>query len=339
MLEETIKKYFIVIVICCFLYIVSDALTPFITGLLSAYLFYPLERYLTKYTSKPLISSLVIVLGLIGAISFFIWFFFQFIYGEFLDVLSKMPPATEALFNFLGIKLDFTVNNAFDDLNKYFSFEDIISKLISYFFILLYKVLKGNFSLFFDAFSFCYITPVSTIVFLANMHKFDKIFSPILPEQLYNQIVKIILSMNIAIQKYLYAQLVISVLQTIFYYILLNAVHMSRINFLLSIVFVSSFIPSFGSLCGMLAFILVAFIENSPLTHGFVVFSLGYIYENNGLIPYFIGHNLYVSSFIIWCSVILGGKLLGVIGLFFGIPIGAVIYELYSQKVAAKNDV
>ncbi len=169
------------------------------------------------------------------------------------------------------------------------------------------------------------------------MHKMDKIFQPALPSSLYNQIYKLVIFMNYALRKYLYSQLVVSILQIIFYYIMLNAIQISRIKFLIFIVFVTSFIPSFGSLCGLLSFILVAFIENTPLTHGLVVFSIGYIYENNGLIPQFIGNSLGVSSFIIWCSVILGGKLLGIIGLFFGIPIGAVIYQLYLQRIDSNH--
>lgn len=329
---DNVKKYFLIIVVLIVFYLSSGALAPFITGLLLAYLLYPLERKLTKYTESPLLSSVIIVLLFSIFFGFLIWFFLYFVRGEFIDILTKMPPATAKLFEFLNIKMDVVTSNAFEDLNKNFSFHDVFSKIISYFFILLYKILKGNFSFLLEMFSFFYITPVSTIIFLANLHKSDYIFKPLIPPEIYKEIKGFVITMNHLMKRYLLSQFVVSVLQIIFYYIMLSAIAVNRLYFILFIIFVSSFIPSFGSMLGILTFVLVSFIENVPFTNGIIVFILGYLYENNCLIPFFIGRNLGVSVFVIWCAVLLGGKLLGLVGLFFGIPIAAVISQVYLQR-------
>lgn len=328
--------YVIGIIIFFCIYLTWGVLQPFISGFLLAYLLYPFHKILTKYTSSQIISAIILVTIVISIIIFIALFFFQFVYNEFLDILSHMPPSTNKLFEFLGIRNNIPTNSVFEDLNK-FSFQNILSKIVSYFFLLLYKVLRGNFSVFLEVFSFVYITPISTIFFLIKMRRLETIFIPILPANIYVQVRRFVDIMNNIMYKFLYAQFLVVSYQIIFYYIMLHNIHIVRINFFLFIVGLASCIPSFGSLSGLLSFVIVSFIENTPLYEGCFVFIIGFLYENYGLIPYFIGNNLSISDFFIWCCVIIGGKLLGAIGFIFAIPLGTVIREFYLKYYNSKK--
>ena len=99
----------------------------------------------------------------------------------------------------------------------------------------------------------------------------------------------------------------------------------------------TNFNPSFGSLIGLLAFAIVSFIENTLAINGLIIFILGYFYENNVLIPHLIGETLGISSSFIWCCVTIGGKILGLIGFIFSIPLGAVFYQIYLQQKNKKK--
>jgi predicted PurR-regulated permease PerM len=332
--------YFIAITVFMTLYLTWNILQPFISGFLLAYLLYPIHKFLNKYTESRVISAFFIMVIVVFIVAFIGVCFFQFVYTEFIDILSKMPQKTHKLFEFLGFKYEINVgiNSVFSDMKK-FSFESIFSKIMSYFFLLLYKVLKGNFNIFLEVFSFVYITPISTIFFLTNMHNIEEAAKPLIPSHLFSPIKKFIYSINIITNKFLYSQFLVVVYQIIFYFILLKNIQIPRIEFFLFIVSVGSLIPSFGSVCGLFSFIIVSFIEDSILYEGLFVFILGFIYENYYLIPHFIGGTLGMSSFFIWCSVIICGKLLGVIGFVLAIPLGAVINEFYNQaKIKKENE-
>jgi len=329
--KNIILTYLVSLVIFFCVYATWDVLQPFIIGFLLAYLLFPLEVILRKYTGHKIISIFFVLSVFLIVMVTLGLFFFQFIYNEFLDILSGMPPDTEKLLEFLGLKTNKGLNSIFDDLNKNFSFENVITKIISYFFVVLYKVLRGNFSILMEGFSFMFILPVSTVFFLFHMSHIDKVVEPLLPLVIYNPLKEFVVILNKNMKKFLYAQFLVGISQLIFYYIMFQNIHIIRIKFFLFIICLGSFIPSFGSLCGLFSFIIVSFIENTSFYDGLFIFTLGYVYENYALIPYFVGGELGISSFFIWCCVMIGGKLLGFIGFIFAIPVGAVFAQMYKN--------
>jgi predicted PurR-regulated permease PerM len=328
--KNSITNYLIIVLFILAMYLSWNILKPFVSGFLLAYLIYPLQKQLVYYTNNKVISALLILI-LIGVVLIYTSLaFYEFVYGEFLDIIQQMPYNTKKLLSFFDIKINAN-NGLFDDLNK-FSFENILSKITSYLFLIGYKVLKGKYYILLELFSFIFIMPVSTFFFLLNMGNLDNMFGDLLPKNLYINMVKFIDMTNKVFNEFLYGQLLVILYQLIFYYILLTSINFPRINFYLFIIGLGSFIPSFGSLIGILIFAIVSFIENTLSTKGLIVFILGYFYENNVLIPKLVGKTLGISSSFIWCSVTIGGKILGFIGFIFSIPLGAVFYQIYLEK-------
>jgi predicted PurR-regulated permease PerM len=330
--KNILHFYLISIIIFFCIYITWDLIKPFLSGFLLAYLLLPIYNFLYKHTQNTTLSAILVMILVVITIIILSLFFFQFIYTEFLDILYQMPMNTQKLFEFLGIKTDLGINNVFEDLNKNFSFQSVLSKIISYFFLLLYKILRGNFKILLEIFSFVFITPVFTVFFLINMYKIDYIITPLLPSYIYIEMKHFVYAMNKTMHNFLYGHFLVMIFQIIFYWILLSNLYITRVKFFIFIIALSSFIPSFGSMCGLFSFIIVSFIENTDLYQGLFVFLLGYIYENYCLIPYFIGSSLRISSFFIWCSVLIGGKVLGIIGLIFAIPVGTVIFDFIYKR-------
>lgn len=333
--DNSITSYLIGALLVFSIYISWNILKPFVSGFLLAYLLYPLQKQLVYYTESKIFSAILLLIIVVIVIVYAIFIFYEFIYSEFTDILEQMPYHTKKLLSFFDIKINVT-SGLFDDLNK-FSFENILSKITGYLFLIVYKILKGKFYILLELFSFLFIMPISTVFFLINMGDLDDMFGNLLPKSLYIAIAKFVHMTNKIFNEFIYGQFLVIIYQVIFYYILLSNINFPRINFYLFIIIFASFIPSFGSLIGLLVFFIVSFIENTFPINGLIVFTLGYFYENNVLIPSLIGETLGISSSFIWCSVTIGGKILGLIGFIFSIPLGAVFYQLYLQKKNEKK--
>lgn len=323
-------NYLTIVLLIFIIYVSWSILKPFVSGFLLAYLMYPLQKQLVYYTNNRIISAILVLVLVFIVIMYAGLAFYEFVYSEFMEVLEQMPYHTKKLLSFFDIKINVS-SGLFDDLNK-FSFENILSKATGYLFMIGYKLLKGNFYILLEIFSFVFITPLSTFLFLINMNNLDDMFGNLFPKNAYITIVKFIDMVNKVFNEFLYGQLLVIIYAIFFYYVLLNNINFPRMNFYLFIIGFASFIPSFGSLIGLLVFCVVSFIENTLMINGLVVFLLGYFYENNVLIPSLVGEKLGISNSFIWCSVTIGGAVLGFIGFIFSIPLGAVLYQIYLQK-------
>jgi predicted PurR-regulated permease PerM len=335
--NNRIINYIIGLLIGFIIYISWSILQPFISGFLLAYLCYPLKRKMNFYIKNDFISSLLVIIFIILIVIYTLFVFYEYVYNEIVDILTNIPDNTKEILTFFNIEINFNTGDFLETFNQ-LSFENILSKITSYVFVIIYKILKGNFNIFLEIFSFMFIMPVSTLFFLINFDYLNEFVESVFPHNLYVQITKFTDLINQVIEKFLYNQLLVILFQLFFYYVLLNNIlDLNRKYFYLFVIAIGSIIPSFGSLIGLIFFVVVSFLENNFLYSGLCIFIIGYLYENYILVPILIGESLGISSFFIWCCITIGGKMLGFIGFIFAIPLGTVLYKLY-LKQKEKND-
>lgn len=100
---------------------------------------------------------------------------------------------------------------------------------------------------------------------------------------------------------------------------------------------VMNMIPIFGIFLGALpGLMLILIIEPSALLFYLVYIIIIQQFDCNILTPKISGNELGISSFWILFSVMLGGTLFGIIGMFAGPPVFALIYFLISARVHTK---
>lgn len=335
--SNKIINYIIGLLVGFIIYISWSILKPFISGFLLAYLLYPLKKKINFHIKNNIISSLIVIVILLIFIIYILFIFYQYVYSEMMEILTNIPDNTKKILEFLNIDINISDGSFLENFNQ-LSFENVLSKITSYIFVIIYKILKGNFNIFVDIFSFMFIMPISTLFFLINFHYLSEVIESIFPYHLYVQIAKFTDLINSVIEKFLYNQFLVITFQLFFYYILLNNIlDLNRKYFYLFVVAIGSIVPSFGSLIGLIVFMVVSFLENNFLYSGLIIFIIGYLYENYILVPTLIGENLGISSFFIWCCITIGGKMLGFIGFIFSIPLGTVLYKLY-LKQKQEND-
>lgn len=96
-------------------------------------------------------------------------------------------------------------------------------------------------------------------------------------------------------------------------------------------------IPVFGPFVGAIPSILILLIVNPVQALWFAVFIFALQQADGNIIgPKVVGNSIGISGFWIMVSVIIGGGLFGVVGMFIAVPIFAIFYVLLGGAVNSK---
>lgn len=105
------------------------------------------------------------------------------------------------------------------------------------------------------------------------------------------------------------------------------------------IVGVTNMIPVFGPFIGAIPGVLILLIVNPIQSIYFALFILALQqFDGNILGPLILGDKLGIASFWILFSVTIGGSFFGVIGMFIGVPVFAVIYGCVKEFINMRLD-
>ncbi|KAB3540982.1 AI-2E family transporter [Alkaliphilus pronyensis] len=108
-----------------------------------------------------------------------------------------------------------------------------------------------------------------------------------------------------------------------------------RYALLLSVIIgVTNMIPYFGPFIGAVPAVIITFFD-SPLNALWIIIFILALQQFDGLIlgPKILGDSVGVSPFWIIFSIVVGGKLFGVIGMFLGVPVIAIIRLVVNRGI------
>ena len=96
-------------------------------------------------------------------------------------------------------------------------------------------------------------------------------------------------------------------------------------------------IPYFGPFIGSVPVILIAFL-NKPVTALWIAIVIFALQQFDGIIlgPKILGDSTGLKPLEVIFAIIFGGALFGIFGMFFGVPIFAVILKILRNSVNKK---
>lgn len=308
----------------------KNFLYPIFLGILFAYLLYPLAKYFEKRTIPRIpgillsvIFGIVIVYGTIF-----------FIYSQ-LRFLLKDIPTLEAQ----AVK---NIDTIFDQLNSQFGLvsDDDQSSLkftISEFFQNstdnLDKILTATAQTVFTVF----IMPVYIFFLLYYRNKYRDFALMLLPEKGHQKTDEIIKEISVVVKKYMggvfFVVLILCILNSVGLYIV--GVKYWLLLGLIAAIF--NFIPYFGTIIGFSFPLIMALLTgDGPGTAiGVVIlFIIIQFTENNILTPNITGGQVRINPFFIILSVLIGGIVWGIPGMFIVVPLMASI-RIVCEKIDA----
>lgn len=331
----------------------SNALSPFLMGAFIAYLINPLMKYFdkklftevfkikspkkTKYLSLAL--SYLLVIGLI-------YICFSYIIPQLIksltDLIQSIPLFYDKIYEFLNNLETNYPNIDFDYINGLLN--DALPNVAD--------TIK-NFAT--NAIPFIYSTSLSVIRWVLNIviaiivsiymlsdkqiliKNFKRFIFAFFPIQFTNNFMKTLSECNKIFSGFIIGKSIDSLIIGIICFILMNIFRMPYPLIISAIVGVTNMIPYFGPFIGAVPGTIILLLINPIKALGFIVL-IFILQQFDGLYlgPKILGNSTGLKPLWIIFAITIGGSVAGVAGMFFGVPLMAVIVYLANQIIEKK---
>lgn len=327
----------------------TGLLLPFIFGFALAFLVAPLQSFIEKklfkslqlkHKAKRIISTFTSLLITLSAL-----------FGLFLVVTPQLISSLNTLVDQIPSYIESTtlfINQLITQLNIESEvsalLQDISEDVLQSISQLGREVLPNILSMSINMLTFLFRLIIG--IFIAVYMLLEK-------ERFSNQIAKLVLAMtsaedafiifkvsNLAKDKFnqfIYGKTIDSIIVGILSFIVMSALQWPYALLISVIVGITNMIPVFGPFIGAVPGFLILFIVSPTTALWFILFIiiLQQI-DGNYIGPKILGDSLGLPTLWIIFAIIVGGGLSGVLGMFLGVPIFAVIYVIVKETIQLK---
>ncbi len=318
-------------ILIAFVYVLRDVLTPFVAGLVLAYLLDPLADRLERLGLGRLAATLIILIAFVAVFVAILVVVVPLLAAQLVAFLERAPTYVtrlQALLMEQGAPLLERIGGAtvLADIQK--SLGDVVGKGVTWLASFLGSLWSGGQALV-GILSLLVITPVVAFYLLLDWDKMiEKVDSwvPVAQQQTVRDLAR---QMDTAVAGFLRGQTLVCLLLGGIYAIGLFAIGLN-FGVLIGIsAGLLSFIPYVGSLVGLVVAVGVAVAQFWPdwTMVGLVllVFVVGQFIEGNILAPKLVGETVGLHPVWLMFALLAAGSLFGFLGLLLAVPVAASI--------------
>lgn len=331
-------------------------LMPIIYGLVIGYLLSPVVNYLEKHVLKPFfyekcrfakskknrkrIRALAIFVTLAFALLLFFGLFSLLIPQLFISISSLITSFPQIYDNFIQSveevfidkpNLETDVIGYLDAASEYtekFLNTQILPRVNQIFVQLSSGVIN-----FIGVLKNLFIGVIVSIYVMSSKELFaaqtKKLVYAVLKPYRANILIKNVRLTNEMFSGFISGTLLDSLLIGFICFIVTNLMNMPYAILVSVIIGVTNVIPFFGPyLGGIPSAILILLVDPIKSIYFIIFIMLLQTLDGNIIAPKILGHSTGLSSFWVIVAILLGGGLFGILGMFIGVPIFAVIYAL-----------
>ena len=329
-----------------------STLQPFIIGFVIAYL---LNFILVFYEEKVLVfdglkklkpkgkRGLGLLLTYITAF-FILYLFIQFVLPQLLDSLVGLVNDVPTYLNNVTklieeLTKNVDVNNeyigmAMDKVNEIITYTiNIISNLLPVVGNMLKTVASSIWNI--------VLGLIISIYLLIDKEKFCALIRKIVCAVFNQRHAEIAIELahrsNVTFGKFLSGKIIDSAIIGVLTFVVLTIFKMPYTILISVIIGITNIIPFFGPFIGAIpAFVIIMFV--SPIKALWFLLIIFIIQQIDGNIigPKILGDSIGISAFWIVFSLLVAGKVLGLVGMIIGVPLFAIIYSVIKDIVEAK---
>lgn len=171
---------------------------------------------------------------------------------------------------------------------------------------------------------------------ISNIKKFLHAF---LSEAHTNNIIETGEKVNLIFKEYVVGKSIVSLLIAILCFIALQAMSVNYAILISLIIGISNLIPYFGTIIGLIPTIIITLFSSpiSTLKLVIVVLVLSLL-DGWYLAPKIIGKKIGLSPIWIIVAITIGGGIYGLVGMFLGVPIAAIIKTFLEEYINRKSE-
>lgn len=352
-LKKILKRYFtIIIIILVLLGLLSNKdhltglfsfwfkiLTPFFYGIFIAYIISPLETKLRKYfhfkkESKNKILSITIIYIIFLTLIFGLFALcIPQIINSISELITQIPPLYNNLIDFISQyedKYDINLFNKENLNNILQNFSTTLSEILPNILTWFTNFFKTSFNLLVAIVISIYIIYEKENIRLAT----KRICLAYLKKEKTNKIIEIYKDCDYILSKFIMAKLLDSFIIGILCAILMVCFKLDYVALISLLVGITNMIPYVGPFIGGIFGVLLLLITNPKGAFIFLIIIIclqqfdGYI-----LGPKIVGNKVGIKPLWIIISLLIGGALGGILGMFLATPIIAMILYLLNKDI------
>lgn len=327
-------------------------LQPFIIGFSIAYIinfllqFYEDKVLETKYIKKMKLKSkrgLAITLSYLTAfliISMVVKFLLPQVIDSILGLVNDIPTYINNTSKFISeVIMDLNIDEQYSK-----TIIDNVNNLINYvikFVTNLIPALGGFVARLASSIWNVVLGIIVSVYLLKDKEKLcalsKKITYGLLSERYANSLIKLVDKSNYTFGRFFIGKIIDSLIIGVLTFIILAIFKMPYTVLISVIVGITNIIPFFGPFIGAIpSFIIILFV--SPVQAMWFLLIIFVIQQLDGNVigPKILGDTIGISAFWILFSILVAGKMLGLIGMIIGVPLFAILYSIIKEFIEAR---
>ncbi|MBM4159893.1 MAG: AI-2E family transporter [Ignavibacteria bacterium] len=327
---------------------ISSILAPFVVSMVMAYVMNPIVESFERWSVPRWVTSLILILILIGVITLLFFFLLPVILTQFegiLDSLSKLIADFNSwVWNSSLVKALERYGISADEVRSTFTsqvmpkLDDILKNLLQGL-----LVLAGSISSLVTQIFYVVLVPFLTFYMLADLPKIHRRFLLLFPQRLRDRVERYLESADEIIGRYLRGAILVAFMQGILVAVLFSVVGIKYALMLGAVAAVLDLVPYFGLIVTMVIAAIVATFSDPPVLPK-VLFALGSIealriFETMYLSPKIVGGRVGLHPLIVIFSILVFFYFLGFVGLLVAVPVTALIILLVREWEADKRGI
>ncbi len=321
------------------MWILGDAMTPFIAGMVLAYFLDPLADWLERLGLPRTLATALIMLVMVVVFVILLLALVPLLVQQVSQFLDNLPGYVAALARLFDENAPQWLKEAIarTSLQKEANAADMAARAGQWLVALARSLWNGSMALF-NVLSLLVITPIVLFYMLNDWDRMVAAVDRWIPRQHAETIRAIARDIDAALAGFIRGQGTVCLLLGTFYAVALVA---AGLHFGLMIGLVSgflSFIPYVGSTIGAVLSIGMALVQFWPdWTQVLIIagiFAMGQFIEGNFLTPYLVGGRVGVHPVWMMFALVAFGYLFGFVGLLLAVPLAAAVRVILKHALA-----
>ncbi len=316
-------------VVSFFLVEVSSILTPFIISMVIAYFLDPLTRRLENLGIKRTCTVSIIVGLFFLVLAVGLFKLIPILFEQVKQFIITIPQYEKYVSNNLLIKFEAFIAKVDPKLateinNQLATFSN---KFFEYVLLVIHNIFNSSIAIFNIIAIICF-TPILVFYLLRDWPAIEKQVNDLMPILQKKLILEQLKQIDIVLSSYIRGQVSVCLMLSLFYVVCLSLL---GLNYALLISLIAGFltiIPYLGFIIGGTLCALVALLQFSELQYMYItlaIFVIGHLLESYIITPKLVGEKVGLHPVWIIFSLMAGGALFGFWGMFFAIPIAAIL--------------
>ncbi len=331
-------SYLFILLFLALLYIIREALYPFLIAFALAYLFDPLLDKMEEKKIPRTAGIMVLLLSVFGAVLIVSFLLYPVMERQVVKAIGEMPryaalaqeklsPVIEKVSNYDKAQADLMIQKITEKIG---SLPMEIIKVVYGFIVSIFSSVAGIVSTLFGM----VVIPVAAFYFMRDIDKITTEMKLLIPAAQREEVMTVSQEINKTLSAYLRGQFTVAIILSVVYTAGLYLIGTPMGMFIGILAGMSIIVPYLPLFTGLIPALLLTYFEfglEREMVEVLLLFIVISVAEGFFITPKIMGESIGLHPLAIMFALLVGGMTLGIVGLMLAVPVAAVIKVLLKR--------